>query len=195
MPIPRVSFQFTDEQWEAIRSVRKNWPTGINWVILRDVLERLGSISLMLRAQRLHLGSPVQIRNNLRTALRLLRELQAAVNALSYPLPESSPDFNLEEQERWLQSWLVHYEYLAGSRFRGRKDPYRHWLELGLFAVWIELLKGDLSFSRKLDGTPRGPLVKFLTLTLRAITGRAPGAEAIAKMIGKYRKQKPCVPD
>ena len=50
MPIPRVSFHFTDEQWEAIRSVRKSWPTGINWVILRDVMERLGRISLILRA-------------------------------------------------------------------------------------------------------------------------------------------------
>ena len=194
MPYPRASFRFTDEQWEAIRSVRKNWPTGINWVILRDVMERLGTISLMLRAQRLHLGSPVKIRNNLRTALRLTRELQAAMNALPGPLRESQ-DPNLEEQDQRLQGWLVHYEHLAGPKFRGRRDPYRNWLELGLIAVWIELLEGGLSFSRKLDGTPRGPLVKFLTLTLRAITGRAPGAGGIAKMIDKYRKQRPHVPD
>jgi hypothetical protein len=136
----------------------------------------------------------VKIRDGLRTALRLLRELQAAVNALPYPFPESSPDFNLEEQERWLQEWLVHYEYLAGSRFRGRRDPYRHWLELGLLALWIDLFDGDLSFSRKLDGTPFGPLVEFLTLTLRAITGRAPGPDGIAKIIDQYRKKRPDLP-
>ena len=32
MPISRVSFQFTDEQWAAIRSMRKSWPDGIDWV-------------------------------------------------------------------------------------------------------------------------------------------------------------------
>ena len=194
MPNPRVSFQFNDEQWEAIRSLRKNWPDDIDWVLARDVIERLGRISLMLRAQRSHLGSPVKIRDGLRTALRLIRELQAAMNALPDPLRESSPDPNLEEQDRRLQSWLVHYEYLAGPTFRGRKDPYRHWLELGLLALWIDLFDGDLSFSRKLDGTPYGPLVEFLTLTLHAITGSAPGPAGIAKIIEQYRKQRPHFP-
>jgi hypothetical protein len=189
-----VSFRFEDEQWEAIRSLRKNWPDDIYCLRARDVIERLGRIFLLLKAQRSHLGSPVKIRDGLRTALRLLRELQAAMNALPYPLPESSSDFNLEEQERWLQGWLVHYEYLAGPRFRGRKDPYRHWLELGLLASWIDLFDGDLSFSRKLDGTPFGPLVEFLTLTLHAIIGSSPGPTGIAKIIEQYRKKRPHFP-
>ena len=79
-------------------------------------------------------------------------------------------------------------------QFRGRKDPYRHWLELGLLALWIDLFEGDLSFSRKLDGTPYGPLVEFLTLTLHAITGSAPGPAGIAKIIDQYRKQRPYFP-
>ena len=149
----------------------------------------------MMRAQRSHLGSPVKIRNSLRTALRLTRELQAAMNALPDPLRGSSPDPNLEEQDRRLQSWLVHYEQLAGPAFRGRKDPYRYWLELGLLTLWIDLFEGDLSFSRKLDGTPCGPLVNFLKLTLHAITGSAPGPDGIAKIIDQYRKQRPYLPD
>ena len=148
----------------------------------------------MGRALRLHLGSPVKIRDGLRTALRLIRELQAAMNALPARLRESSPDLNLEEQDRRLQSWLVHYEYFAGPQFRGQKDPNRHLLELGLLTLWIDLFDGDLSFSRKLDGTPYGPLVKFLTLTLHAITGSAPGPAGIAKIIDKYRKQWPYFP-
>jgi hypothetical protein len=89
---------------------------------------------------------------------------------------------------------LPRYEYLAGPQFRGRKDPNRHWLELGLLTLWTDLFKGDLSFSRKLDGTPYGPLVKFLKLTLHAITGTAPGPAGIAKIIVRYRKQFPYFP-
>ena len=192
--IPRVSFQFTEEQWEAIRSVRKSWPDDIDWVLARGAIERLGRLFLVGRVQRSHLGSPVKIRDGLRTTLRLTRELQTAMNALPAPLRGSSPDHNLEEQDRRLQGLLAHYEYLAGPQFRGRKDPNRHWLELGLVTLWTDLFKGDLSFSRKLDGTPHGPLVKFLKLTLHAITGTAPGPDGLAKIIDQYRKQFPYFP-
>jgi hypothetical protein len=134
----------------------------------------------------------VKIRNRLRTALRLTRELQAAMKALPAPLRGSSPDLNLEEQHRSLQSSLDHYEYLAGPRFRGRKDPHRHWLELGLLTLWIDQFKGASSFSRQLDGTPCGPLV--LTLALHAMTGSAPGPNGLAKIIEQYRKQRPRFP-
>jgi hypothetical protein len=194
MPIPRVSFQFTDEQWEAIRSVRKSWPDNTDWVGARDSVELLARIWLMNQARRSHLGSPVKIRDGLRTALRLLRQLQAAMNALPVDIRASTPDFGLEEQARQLQKWLVQYEYFAGPQFRGRKNPHRHWLEIGLVTLWTDLFKGDLSFTRKLDGTPYGPLVEFLTLTLAAITGSAPGPDAIAKIIDKYRKQFPYFP-
>jgi hypothetical protein len=146
-----------------------------------------------MQAQR-DLGSPVKIRDHLRTALRLIRELQAVMNALPDSVRGSSPDLDLEELDRGFQSWLVRYEYLAGPAFRGAKDPYRHWLELGLLTLWTDLFKGDLSFSRKLDGTPHGSLVEFLTLTLHAVTGSAPGPTGIAKIIENYRKQRPRFP-
>ena len=83
---------------------------------------------------------------------------------------------------------LLRYEYLAGPAFRGRRDPSRKNLELGLIALWMDPLKGRLSFSRNLGGAPSGPLVKFLTLTLRAITGNAPGPDGISKIIDRCRK-------
>ena len=122
MPRARVSFQFTDEQWGTIRSVRKNWPDDIDWVQVRGTMELLGRMYLMGRVLRSHLGSPVKIRDSLRTALQSIRKLQAAMNALPVDIRESSPDFDLEEQHRRLQSWLVRYEYYAGPQFRGRKD-------------------------------------------------------------------------
>jgi hypothetical protein len=110
------------------------------------------------------------------------------MKALLYPLRGISPT------DQWLQGLLLHYEYLAGPAFRGRKDPHRHWLQLGLLALWTDLFKGDLSFSRKLDGTPHGSLVEFFTVTLHAVTGTAPRPTGIAKIIEKYRKQRPHFP-
>jgi hypothetical protein len=194
MPIPRASFQFTDEQWEAIRSLRKSSTDGIDWVQARESVELLGRMYLMGRVLRSSQGSPVKIRNRLRTTLRLIRQLQAAMNALPLDIRGSSSDFDFEGQERRLQSWLDRYEYYAGPQFRGQKDPNRHFLEIGLLTHWTDSLGGDPSFGRKLDGTPFGPLVEFLTLTLHAITGSAPGPDAIAKIIDKYRKQRPYFP-
>ena len=194
MPYPRVSFQLTDEQWKAIRSVRKSWPDCIDWVTVRDEIEEVGREALQLRHNRFYLGPPVKIRNSLRKVMRLRRELQAAMKELPEPIRGSSPDTNLEEQDRRLQSWLVRYEYYAGPQFRGRKDPNRHLLELGLLTLWVDLFKGKITFSRKLEGTPHGPLVEFLTLTLHAITGSSPGPTGIAKIIERYRKQRPDFP-
>ena len=187
MPIPRVSFQFTDEQWEAIRSVRKTWPDDIDWVQVRKTMERLGQMYLMMRASRLRLGPPVEVRNRLRTP-----KFQAGIKALLDPLSDISPA--LKEWDRWLQGLLSEYEYLAGPAFRGRKDPHRHWLQLGLLTLWTDLFKGDLSFARKDGDTPYGPLVEFLTLTLQGITGIAPGPDGIAKIIQRYKKEWPKFP-
>ena len=56
MPNPRVSFQFTDEQWEAIRSVRKSWPDDIDWVLARGTMEQLGRTWLMMRSLKVAPG-------------------------------------------------------------------------------------------------------------------------------------------
>lgn len=192
MLIPTVSFQFTDEQWEAIRSLRKTSTDGIDWPQARRQVELLGQTYLIGRISRSRLGSPVKVRDKLRTTLRLIGKLQAAMNALPVDIRGSVSDLAVEE--RRLQNWLVRYEYWAGAQFRGQKDPNRHYLEIGLVTLWVDLFKGDTSFARKLDGTPYGPLVEFLTLTLGAITGVAPGPAGIAKIIEQYRKQFPSFP-
>ncbi len=191
MSNPTESFHFTDAQWEAIRSVRKSWPDHIDLVRFRNEIEEAGTEARQLRLTRLSLGPPVKIRNSLRKVLRLRRELQAAMNALPEPIRRSSPDPDLDEQERRLQSWLERYEAITGPGFRGRKNPIRVWLEIRLLARWIVFNDGDirdLSFSRKLDGTPCGPLIEFLTLTLTAILDTAPGPDGIAKIIDQHRK-------
>jgi hypothetical protein len=106
MPVSRVSFQLTEEQWAAIRSVRTSWPDHIDWIKVRDEIEKVGQEAQQMRHNRRHLGPPVKIRDNLRRVLRLNRELQAAMTSLPELLRESIPDLNLEGQDRRLQSWL-----------------------------------------------------------------------------------------
>ena len=72
--------------------MRRSWPDDIDWVFARDAIEHLGRDELLKRSLRWGWGSPVKIRNNLRRALRLTRELQAVINALPAPLLGSSPD-------------------------------------------------------------------------------------------------------
>ena len=122
--------------------MRKSWPDDIDWVQVRGTMEQLGRMYLMGRVLRSHLGSPVKIRDSLRTALRLIRKLQAAMNALPVDIRGSSPDFDLEEQDRRLQSWLVRYEYSPDRSFVAAKTHNRHLLELGLLTLWIDLFNG-----------------------------------------------------
>jgi hypothetical protein len=177
---------FTEEQWQAIRSVRDDWYDDIDWSEARQDIEGMGCAFFIMRAQRTQLGSPVKIRNSLRTLLQQTRTLQAGLNEL--PAPFRGSDAGLDALDRRLESYLLVYDYSGGEAFRGRRDPYRIWLEDGLLKYWTDRLDGDLSFSRTLDNKPHGPLIEFLTLTLQAITGSAPGPDRIAKIIDQYRK-------
>ena len=194
MPIPRVSFQFTDEQWGAIRSVRKSWPDDIDWVLARDTMERLGRMFLMVRAQRSHLGSPVKIRDRLRTALRLIRELQAAMNALPVRFAEAAQILILKSRIGGYKACLFATSILPDRSFVAAKTHIAIGLSLVSLRSGLICLTEILSFSRKLDGTPHGPLVEFLTLTLAAITGSAPGPDGIAKIIDQVQKTKAVLP-
>ena len=34
--------RFTQEQWDAIRAVRSDWPDGIDWLKIRRLIEKAG---------------------------------------------------------------------------------------------------------------------------------------------------------
>jgi hypothetical protein len=95
-----------------------------------------------------------------------------------------APD--LKPVEQWLQDWFFIYEAIDHG-FSGRSDYYRDLLCEGLLSEWVETLGGELSFSRDKNETPYGPLIDFLSITLKATLGRAPGPSGIAKIIDRYR--------
>jgi hypothetical protein len=187
-----VTFEaFTEEQWTAIRAVRDDWPDDIDWSEIRGDIEGTGSVYWSMRNSRLEWGPPAKFCKRLDSLLRQSRELQGALKKLPDKLFALGPDPGLNylnSLDRWLQGLLLAYERLAGPEFSGRSDYYRDWLYQGLLEEWEGPLGGDLSFSRRLDNTPYGPLIDFLTLTVKAILGKAPGPSRMAKIIEQYRK-------
>ena len=181
---------FTDEQLEPIRAIRDDWPESVDWTKFRRGIEGQRQIYWSQHAGRKKFGLPPKMRKRLEGLLRQARKLQADVNSLPDHVLHGAPDFGFNSLEEWLQNWLSIYEGLEGpfsSGFYGRSDYYRDQLCEWLLIEWVNTLGGKLSYSRKLDGTPYGPLIEFLAITLKAIVGKAPGASGIAKIIDEFR--------
>ena len=195
---------FTEEDWQAIRSVRDDWPDGVDWSAVRQKLEASGRWYWTVTVSRKSHGPPAKIRKRLERLLQQIRNLQIEVKSLpgyvlcfaADPLlkpgaPVSlkpAPDFSFKPQEQWLQDWLFIYENMGRAPISGRSDPVRDLLLYeSLLEQWVGPLGGKLAYSRRLDGTPYGPLIDFLTITLKAILGEAPGPHGIAKIIERYR--------
>jgi hypothetical protein len=175
--------QFTDEEWEAIRLLlpREEKPSD------RGDIELTGRVFWYMRESRLQCGPPLKVFKQLEALQRKSYELQDALKALPDTLRPLAPNLDLAKLDNWLWALFIAFGGLAGPSFSRNRDAYRDWLYKLLLGHWEEL-GGSFSFSRKLDGSPYGPLINFLTLTMRAIAGKAPGPSGIAKIIERYRK-------
>ena len=177
---------FSDQQWQALRSVREDWPDGVDWVGFRWELEGQGQLYWTQHECRQKFGKPSVIRKRLKAVERHLRKMQAELRSLQ-DHEVRAPD--LAPMEQWLQDSLSCYEGLGrfDHGFTGRSDFYRDMLCYGLITEWVNTLGGDLSFSRDQHETPCGPLIDFLSITLKPILGKAPGPSGLAKIIDQYR--------
>jgi hypothetical protein len=166
--------------------VRKNWPDDVDWVGVRWELEGQGQLYWSQHECRKKF-KPSVIRKRLKAVERHLRKMQAELRSLQDDVTLRAPD--LAPIEQWLQDSLSGYEVLErfDHGFTGRSDFYRDMLCDGLITEWVNTLGGDLSFSRDQYETPYGPLINFLSITLKAIVGKAPGPSGLAKIIDKYR--------
>jgi hypothetical protein len=181
--------RFSDEEWQALRSVRDDWPPGVDWWKFRRDTESQGWAYWKMHEGRRKFGLPSEMRKRLKTVQGQLRKLQAGISSLPDHVNHRAPD--LSPVEQWLQDWLLLYESLEERMsfgFSGRSDYYRDVLCKFLLIEWANTLGGELSFSRDQFETPYGPLIDFLSIILTAILGRAPGPSGIAKMIDQYRK-------
>jgi hypothetical protein len=119
--------------------------------------------------------------------LRQTRKLQEGLKSVPDHVLTGAPEFGLNSLEQRLQDWLSLHAALGGPFFSGRNEYYRDLLYEALLAEWVDTLGGQLSFARDQYEQPYGPLIDFLSITLKAILGRAPGPSGIAKIIDKYR--------
>lgn len=176
---------FTDEEWDCIRAVLPTQEEPND----RSEIEIIGAAFWDMRRSRSQHGSPAKLRKRLEILQRQSRDLQEGLKALPDRLRASAPHPDLTELDRWLWALLMTFGVLAGPPFSKNRDLYRDWLYDALLERW-EALGGELSFSRRLDNTPYGPLIDFLMMTVKAIVGKAPGASGMAKIIEQHRKAR-----
>jgi hypothetical protein len=181
---------FTDEQWQAIRVVRDDWPEGTDW---RGKIEQAGREVWEWRAERKTgleklRGKSARERKKVDGILRLIRQLQKAWADSSLD-DTDLPDPGLELRQERAELWLYDYETWV-TPYAGQSDPIREHLYWRLMSIWIEA-GGELSYSRKKDdpGTPYRPLVDFLTRTLEAILSKTYQPSSIAKIIDRHRPE------
>jgi hypothetical protein len=187
-----VTFTALSEvQWQAIRSTR-NWTDGTDW---RGQIEQAGRQLWERRAEReawlkknLRGKKPAEEKDRVERALLSTREQQKAW-ADSVLDDTDLPDPGLKLHEQLAEVWLYNY----GSHvtpFTSQRDPIQDDQEWQLMSIWVDA-GGELSYSRKKDdpGTPYGPLVDFLRLTLEAILGKTYQPSSIAKMIDRHRPE------
>jgi hypothetical protein len=181
----------SDAQRQAIRSTRGDW-LGTDWC---DAIERAGRQFSERQAEReawlkknLRGKKPAEEKDRVERALLSTREQQKAW-ANSVLDDTDLPDPGLKLHEQRAEVWLYNY----GSHvtpFTSQRDPIQDDLEWQLMSIWIDA-GGKLEYSRKKDdpGTPYGPLIDFLALTLEAILGRTYQPSSIAKIIDRHRPE------
>lgn len=180
---------FTEDQWQAICSTCNDRPDDIDWPEVRRRIELAGWAFWEYHRLRLQSGQPVVVRKRLEIVQRRSRELQEALSALPDNIRSKAPHPDLTTLDNWLWALLTTYGVLAGRGFAKNSDAYRVELYDSLLECWEGMIGGELSFSRRPDDdTPYGRLIDFLTLTVGAILGRAPGPHGLAKIIDQYRK-------
>lgn len=178
-----TSAVFTDAQWQSISAIRKDRSKDINWQKARERTEAAGRFFLWMRRSKSQLGTPAKVRATLKGLLRQTRKLQGGLQDAHALADFRDHHKSLADLEQDLQNWI-----LIHGASTPREDFGRDWLYVWLLNVWVGPLRGELSFSRKPDNTPYGPLIDFLTLTIKIIAGRAPGPHGLAKIIDQHRK-------
>ena len=180
---------FTEDQWQAIRSIRKDWPDDIDWREVRRGIEWSGWAYWKSHRLRLQSGQQTEARKRLETLQRRSRELLEAFNALPDNFRSNAPRPDLTALDSWLRGRLTDFGTVADPGFLRNSDAYRADLYASLLEYWKGPLGGKLSFSRRPDDDiPYGMLIDFLTLTVGPILGRTPGPHGLAKIIDQYRK-------
>jgi hypothetical protein len=184
--------KLTEEQWEAIRVVRCKWAGEIDWLKVRHAIDEAGREFSEIESLREQRGRSVRYKE-------VLERTQSCASGLQYGLLELqtlSPQGDDLEGLPDLQIYRDRLDYLRAqydiwsTPFGGRKNRIRETLINRLLSVWEEELHGQIRSSKNKVDEPIGPLLRFLTRTLRAITGDAPRPSGIESIIDQAKKRR-----
>lgn len=95
---------------------------------------------------------------------------------------------NFEMARRRIQSGINSLDAVA-HRFRGKSNPYREHLYIGVLRIWTDIVKEKLKYSRPpTGGLPYGPLINFFHACLMPILNdKTPSASGLASIIDRIR--------
>src|ERR1700758_1652401 len=117
---------FTDAQWQAIRSIRNDWPDHIDWSQARHDIEGIGQAVWHMRRTRMQFGKPAKVLEDVQAVMRQIRVLRGTLKPLHDNLARwLDADPALSELERRLQNVIMIYKTLTGPEFARRSDYYR----------------------------------------------------------------------
>ncbi|UPJ25395.1 hypothetical protein [Bradyrhizobium sp. CW1] len=186
--------QLTQETWEAIQAIRRKWPGEIDWSEVRRTIEEAGREFSEIENLREQRRRSVEYKAALETAQRTLGSLKVKLLQLESLSPSGKdldglPDPDLKLHEARLDQLSAEYEKWS-TPFGGRNNRNRERLENRLLSIWEEQLHGRLGSSLNKFDEPIGPLIRFLKLTLTAITGTRLGPHGIRSIIDKAKKRR-----
>jgi hypothetical protein len=95
---------------------------------------------------------------------------------------------SLEIMRRRIQFAVSNLDAVA-HRFRGKSNPYREHLYIGVLRIWTDIVKEKLKYSRPpTGGLPYGPLINFFHACLMPILNdKTPSASGLAGIIDRIR--------
>jgi hypothetical protein len=184
--------KLTEKQWEAIRVVRRKWAGEIDWLKVRHAIDEAGREFSEIETLREQRGRSVRYKEVLELAQSHARALQYRLLELQTLSPQGNDLDGLPDLQIY-QDRLDHLraQYAIWSTpFGGRKNRIRETLINRLLSVWEEQLHGRIRSSKNKVDEPIGPLLRFLTLTLTAITGDAPRPSGIKSIIDQAKKRR-----
>jgi hypothetical protein len=181
-----------EELWKAIRLVRRKWPDEIDWPKVHRLIEEAFQEFSEVTALREERGRSVRYKEVLQSAQSHAIDLASRFLELQTLSPQGDDLEGLPDPKIYIDrlDYLRAQYDIWSTPFGGRKNRIRETLINRLLSVWEEELHGQIRSSKNKVDEPIGPLLRFLTLTLTAITGEAPRPSGIKSIIDQAKKRR-----
>jgi len=182
----------SDPQWQAIRAIRDDWPSNIDWPEVRRQIEEAGREYAAVEHQREQRRRSAAYKAALYSARRSIIGLQFNLSRLETLAPSDLvglPISALKQFEKRFKELDAQYQTWSAP-FGGRKSWIRERLINRLLAIWKNHLRGRLRTSKTNAQEPTGPLLRYLTLTLTAIQGESPSPHGIESIVDRAKKRR-----